>query len=134
MKERLHISEKIEVRKSPLHGYGVFAKEGIQKDETIEECFYLVQPNSNPYNSDYIYRWPQKGKFKYNVISLGYGSIYNSSKLIDERNATWETDDENNVFVFKSVKHIEKGEEILIYYGLKWWDNHEQKYLPKNIK
>jgi len=134
MKERLYINEKIEVRKSPIHGYGVFAKENIEKDELIEECFYIVQPSINPYNADYLFRWPQKGDFKYNVLPLGFGCIYNSSKTPDKNNAKWETDKENNIFVYTSVKVIEKDEEIFTYYGDKWWKNHNQKYLPKNIE
>jgi SET domain-containing protein len=134
MKERLYLNNKIEVKKSLLHGYGVFAKEKIEKDEILEECFYLVQPISNPYNADYLYKWPQKGKAKCLVIALGFGSIYNSSKTLDERNTIWITDENNNIFIFKTIKSIEKDEEILTYYGDNWWKNHNQKYLPENIK
>ena len=101
MKKRLYLNNKIEVRKS-LYGYGVFAKEKIEKDEILEECFYLVQPYTNPYNVNYLYRWPQKGKPIHMVIALGFGSIYNSSKTLDERNAEWITDKENNEL--KSIK------------------------------
>ena len=134
MKERLYINKKIEVRQSPLHGYGVFAKEEIKNDEIIEECFYIVQPYTNPYNADYLYRWPQTGKHKFNVLALGFGCIYNSSKTLEERNSKWETDESNNILLFKSVKTIKKDEEILIYYGVNWWKKYEKKYLPKNIK
>ena len=134
MKERLYINKKIEVRKSSLHGYGVFAKEKIKKDEIIEECFYLVQPTAHPYNADYLYKWPQTGEFKYNVLALGFGSIYNSSKTLNERTAEWITDEENNIFIFKTIKSIEKDEEIFVYYGDNWWKNYNKKYLPENIK
>ena len=40
-KERLFHSDKIEIRKSPVHGYGVFAKDDITKGELLEECYYL---------------------------------------------------------------------------------------------
>ena len=127
MKERLYINKNIEVKKSPLHGYGVFAKEKIEKDELIEECFFIVQPFSNPYNADYLFRWPQIGDFKCNVLVLGFGGIYNSSETLDECNAYWQTDETNNIFIFKSKKLIEKNEEILTYYGEKWWNHHNQK-------
>ena len=133
MKKRLYLNNKIEVRKS-LYGYGVFAKEKIEKDEILEECFYLVQPYTNPYNVNYLYRWPQKGKPIHMVIALGFGSIYNSSKTLDERNAEWITDKENNIFIFKTIKLIEKDEEIFTYYGDNWWKNYNKKYLPENIK
>src|SRR4051794_29280133 len=34
-------SPKIEVRRSPIHGYGVFAKDDIEEGEFIEECRLL---------------------------------------------------------------------------------------------
>ena len=133
MKERLYLNNKIEVRKS-LYGYGVFAKEKIEKDEILEECFYLVQPYTNPYNANYLFRWPQNGKPIHKVIVLGFGSIYNSSKTLNERTAEWITDEENNIFIFKTIKSIEKDEEIFVYYGDNWWKNYNKKYLPENIK
>ena len=36
MVKRLYINKKIEVRKSPIHGYGVFAKENIKKDISLD--------------------------------------------------------------------------------------------------
>ena len=134
MVKRLYINKKIEVRKSLIHGYGVFAKGNIKKDELIEECFYIVQPSINPYNADYLFKWQEKGNFKFNVLPLGFGCIYNSSKILNENNAKWETDEKNNIFIFTSVKLIKKDEEILTYYGDKWWKNYNQKYLPKNIE
>ena len=56
------------------------------------------------------------------------------AKTLDERGAEWITDEENNIFIYRAVKVIEKNEEILIYYGPKWWEHHNQKYLPENIK
>ena len=34
--------KKVYVKKSPVHGWGVFASEKIFKDELIEECTILV--------------------------------------------------------------------------------------------
>ena len=42
MKDKLYHNPKLEVRKSPLQGYGVFAKEDIKKGELLEECHYRV--------------------------------------------------------------------------------------------
>jgi SET domain-containing protein len=36
------ISSKIEVRKSPIHGMGVFAKENIKSGEIIENCHFTI--------------------------------------------------------------------------------------------
>ena len=36
-----YTNKKIEVRKSPIQGYGVFAKEEIKAGEILEECHYI---------------------------------------------------------------------------------------------
>ena len=134
MVERLYFNKKIEVRKSPIHGYGVFAKEDINKGEILEECFYIVQ-DFNPYNADYLFSFPDKNnENKYNVLPLGYGCIYNSSKVEGENNAIWNTNIDDNIFIFKSIKDIKKDEEICTFYGKNWWENYNKKYLPENIK
>ena len=134
MVERLYFNKKIEVRKSPLHGYGVFAKEDINKGEILEECFFIVQ-DYNPHNADYLFSFPDKNnENKFNVLPLGYGCIYNSSKVKGENNAIWETNIDDNIFIFKSIKDIKKNEEICTFYGEAWWENYNRKYLPENIK
>jgi hypothetical protein len=40
MKDKLYHNSKLEVRKSLIHGYGVFAKEDIKEGELLEECHY----------------------------------------------------------------------------------------------
>ena len=127
MKKKLYFNEKIEVRKSPIHGYGVFAKENINKNEVLEECLYIVQ-DKNSYNFDYLFAFPNKNnQLKYNVLPLGYGCIYNSSKTKNENNAIWKIDTNNNIFIFKSIKIIKKDKEILTFYGKDWWDNFNKK-------
>ena len=41
LENRLFHSNKIEVRKSKIDGYGVFAKENLKKNELLEECHYI---------------------------------------------------------------------------------------------
>lgn len=43
-KNNLHFSSKIEVRKSPIEGFGVFAKEDIKKGEILEESPFIILP------------------------------------------------------------------------------------------
>ena len=49
--------KKVYVKKSPVHGWGVFASEKIFKDELIEECTILELPiekgESSPLFLDY---------------------------------------------------------------------------------
>ena len=121
MKERLYVNNKIEVKLSLVHGYGVFAKEQIEKNEILEECLFVIQPQKNIYNIDYTYRFPKSGPLKYNALVLGNGSVYNSSKTLEGRNATWDIDAHHNIFIFQSTRTIAKDEEIFTYYGDPWW-------------
>jgi SET domain-containing protein len=100
---------KLQVRKSPIHGWGVFACEDINEGEVIEECPILrlpVQRGETNYTLiDYTFVFPK---------ALGYGSLYNHS---EEFNATWEDDVEKDILRFKAIKPITKDEEITTYYG-----------------
>ena len=117
MKNVLIFSNKIEVRKSPIQGWGVFAKENINKGEILEECPFLTIPVSVGEASsifiDYRFNYPRINH-RHQVIVFGFASLYNHS---DSPNAAWETNEENKLFLFFAVRDIEKDEEILVYYG-----------------
>ena len=113
-KERLFHSDKIEIRKSPLHGYGIFAKDDITKGELLEECYYLEVEWGGEVDR-YYYELDIDKNSKKNVISLGFGSMYNSSPDKKE-NARIEWNSNNDILIFKSLKDIKKDEEILLYY------------------
>lgn len=109
---------KIEVKKSPIHGWGVFATKDIAKDEVIEICPILFLPTKrgqiNYILPDYTFQWPKTDSWTDFVVSLGYGSLYNHS---NNANANWTHDFENKTFIFFSTQPIKKGEEIFIFYG-----------------
>jgi len=117
MKEKLINNPKIQIRKSPIHGWGVFAKENILEGEILEENPFLVIPmGKNEASSlfiDYRFNYPRI-KSEKQVIVLGSSSLYNHS---ENPNAMWETDTENEIFIFKAIKNINKDEEIFVYYG-----------------
>lgn len=117
MKNKLLFNNKIEVRRSPIHGWGVFAKENISANEILEENYFLILPISKNESSslfiDYRYNYPRL-KSEFQVIPFGFSCIYNHS---DNPNAKWETDEENKLFIFSSIKDIKKDEEIFTYYG-----------------
>ena len=115
-------SSKIEVKKSPIHGYGVFAKEDIKKDEILEECHFISLPKDNKYLNafiqlsdliDFVFVFPKGKDFKEWAWPLGNGCIYNSSP---NSNADWEIDENKRLFIFKSIKDIKKGNEICTNY------------------
>ena len=132
MKERLFLN-KIEVKKSKISGYGLFAKKNIKVGEIIEECQYAtIEEPIKGTISMYHYSWPKsEGQhhsdpemdFSQRTIVFGYAAYYNCAKTWDEKNVDWYTDHNDDVYVFKAVKDIEKDEELCIYYGDVFWEN-----------
>ena len=115
IKDKLFHSDKLEVRKSSLQGYGVFTKEDIDEGELLEECHHIEVPD-DAIVERYMFNWPRGDyEFEKYVLSLGYGSIYNGSSM-GEENVSWKTDMENDILVFYAIKNIKKESELLLYY------------------
>jgi len=114
----IFISDKIEVKPSPVSGMGVFAKKDIKNNEIIENCHFTILEQSFPKIDDklkeYVFSWPKTVWGGKSVVVWGFGSIYNHSK---NNNVDWITDEENNLFKFFTVRDIKMGEEIFINYG-----------------
>ena len=116
---------KIYADKSPIHGWGVFAKEDIMEGEVFEECPILTLPiekgEVTPLLIDYRFNWPQGNDWQEQVLALGYGSLYNHS---NDPNAFWVSDIENRIFKFVSNREIKQGEEIFVWYGdVSYWND-----------
>ncbi len=116
----LYVHKHLLVKESPISGLGVFAIGEIKAGEIIEECHHI--PLTQQFNEidkflqTYVYSWP-KGHGRHATVALGYGSIYNHSR---EPNVDWETDEENNLFIYKLIKDVKSGEELLINYGVEY--------------
>jgi SET domain-containing protein len=116
---------KIYADKSPIHGWGVFAKEDIMEGEVFEECPILALPiekgEITPLLIDYRFNYPQGNEWEEQVLALGYGSLYNHS---ENANAYWVSDLENRTFKFISNREIKKDEEIFVWYGdVSYWND-----------
>ena len=116
---------KVYVDKSPVHGWGVFAKEDIMEGEVFEECPVLTLPiEKGEVTSlliDYRFNWPQGGEWEEQVFPLGYGGLYNHS---ENANAYWISNLENKTFQFISHREIKKGDEIFTWYGdVSYWND-----------
>jgi hypothetical protein len=107
------LRRQISVKRSPIHGYGVFADEDIKKGDIIEECYAVILANRNEMK-DFSYYVGDKS-----AMVLGYGSIYNH---MDEGfNADYTHDMERSVMIYDALKDIKQGEEIFINYGDNWF-------------
>ena len=128
MKTVLYHHPHIELRKSAIHGYGVFATEDIPSDTILEEVSFIAVPDNVAH--DYVFQYPRGGTPLSETIGiktehalpLGYACIYNHS---DNANASWRTDTMNRLFVFFTVSEIKKDDEIRTYYGSdSYWQHH----------
>jgi len=113
---------KIVVKKSELHGRGVFAKVDIEKDEIIEECHVILIPIEEEKFLDktflynYYFEWDKNNV----AIILEYGSIYNHSH---NANAEFDSNTENKTMILTAARKINKGEEITVNYNGDYNDN-----------
>lgn len=124
MKRSLFLNNVI-VKKSKLHGYGVFAGKNIKKGELIEECYMIVSRKGGDKALDDYY-FDINGK---NGVFLGFGSIYNHS---DDPNADYNFNEKKKIVIIKADRTILKGEEICISYGEDWFSSRGLK--AKNKK
>ena len=113
---------KITVKKSKLHGRGVFSKIDFKKGEIIEECPVILIPMNEEKFLDktflynYYFEWDKKNV----AIILGYGSIYNHSH---NANTEFDSNPKNMTMFLTAIKNIKKGEEITVNYN----GNHDDK-------
>lgn len=106
---------KIAVKKSTTHGYGVFAQKTIKKGEKIEECYMIISRGGDRILEDFYF--DAKGKY---AFFTGFGSIYNH---LDEPNADYTLNIKRRIATIKAEKTIRKGEEIFVSYGDKWFSS-----------
>ncbi len=122
-------SPKIQVRKSPVHGYGVFAKETIHLGEQIEEARLIRLALRAGYQfdkvlNDHVFSLSKchckecEAHGKKQFVGLGFASIYNHS---EESNAKFSIDLEFDILKVKAIKEIKEGEEIFTNYGKEYW-------------
>ena len=128
MKTVLYQHPHIELRKSSIHGYGVFATEDIPAGTILEEVPFIGVPDRVA--RDYVFLYPRAGTPLSETIGItpehalpfGYGCIYNHA---DDANASWSTDTKNRLFIFFTLSDIKKDQEIRTYYGSDtYWKEH----------
>lgn len=127
MKSKLFVNKLI-VKKSPLHGYGVFAGKTFKKGEIIEECYVLFTSGKDKALEDYYFASGRKY-----AIPTGFGVIYNHS---DDENADYVINAKRKLCTIKAMRTIKKGEEIFVSYGPGWFKSRgfEAKHKPVKKK
>ena len=107
------------VQKSPIHGYGVFATEAIEKGALIEECHTLVMADKNAELMSYYFNADDRS-----TIPLGFGCIYNHSNT---PNITYCYQPDTGLMVFTALMPIKAGEELCSSYGKDWFASRDLK-------
>jgi len=122
-------SQKIELRRSPVHGYGVFAKESITAGDLVEEMNMLQLGLRRNYVHDPVlldYIWANKkcrcpecqahGHVLY--VAQGFGSMYNHA---DKPNTEFKIDFARGFATLTAAQPIPQDEEIFLSYGDKYF-------------
>lgn len=105
---------KLSVRRSRLHGWGVFAAEPIAAYELLEESPYFISPlkelRKAPSCETYSYYLDEETS----IIGLGLAGLYNHSS---DPNCSHEIDNVNQLMKHYALRDIAAGEELTIDYG-----------------
>ncbi len=113
MKTQL-FQNKLSVKKSLIHGYGVFAEADIHAGDIVEECHAILTESQDRVLIDYLFA----ADGVRSALLMGFGGIYNHS---EEPNLGYIFDEENCLIIFKAKRDIQMGEELLISYGKDWF-------------
>ncbi len=106
-----------ELKRIPGKGLGVFATKDFEVGEIIESCPVLqLTPTERKHAektilNHYIYPWRSTRSAS---VVFGYGSLINHSY---EPNADWKQNFKTLSMVYRAIKPIRKGEEILVNYN-----------------
>ncbi|MDB5306564.1 MAG: hypothetical protein JWO38_766 [Gemmataceae bacterium] len=100
-------------------GRGIFAGRAFRAADVIEICPVILLPGGTDEKSlgglrHYVFKWGKAGNGL--AIALGYGSLYNHSP---DPNAAFAPRHARHEIVFRAVREIPAGEQILVDYG---WD------------
>lgn len=111
------------IKETPKKGRGVFTKEKIAVNTIIEIAPVIVMLKKDrelldkTLLHDYIFEWGKKAEKC--AMALGFIPIYNHSYA---SNCEYDMDFEEETITVKTVRKIEKGEELTINYNGDWDD------------
>ena len=119
MSERLKVNRDIFIKKSDIHGWGVFTSSSIKKGDIVEECViaYDVIPFDSNALGNYRFIWPSRANPIGYCVVFGFASVYNHSN--EKASINWEINEEDRLLTFTAIRDIEVGEELLFDYQLR---------------
>ncbi|ATP56932.1 SET domain-containing protein-lysine N-methyltransferase [Pedobacter ginsengisoli] len=130
--KNIYQPQHIEVKESPLHGRGVFAKNKIMKGSIIEKAPVVFLTNDEKetlrFTKLFHYYFLLSEPEKQAAFSFGYASFYNHSP---EANAIFTFSQKRSTINIYAYKTIEPGHEITINYNGEPGDNSEV-YFPNS--
>ncbi len=109
--DRLFLN-KIEIRKSKIHGWGIFTNCDLFTGEKIEDCNVVILSKEDQIRGTEMNRYMFSYKDEF-FITLGLCSNLNGSK---EPNVYYILDRENKIASFYAKENINKGDELLLNY------------------
>lgn len=112
-KSDLLFSEKILVKRSDIHRWGVFAKNEIKKYEVIEEFPYFSVTSTEMDKTTSIVDYSYRFNDGY-IIGMGCCGLYNHSFT---PNLAYCVDDANEIMIHYAIRDIYPGEELTLNYG-----------------
>ena len=113
IKNELISSEKIIIKRSNIHRWGVFAKNDIKKDEIIEEFPYFLVPENEMDLTTSIIEYSYRFRGDY-VVGMGCCGLYNHSF---DPNLDYCIDKANEIMIHYAIRDISAGEELTLNYG-----------------
>eukprot|EP00434_Breviolum_minutum_P033703 symbB.v1.2.029822.t2/scaffold3305.1/size59406/3 len=134
------------LQSSSLHGLGVFAENSFLKGDVLEKspCLWIAKASIPVHHAkksdsidllDYLFD-PQGSVSKSSsseerlLLPLGFGLSYNHS---EDANASYKVYlDDPPLLLFRAIRDISCGEEVLIDYGREWWLNRGWQPLSHN--
>jgi SET domain-containing protein len=119
--DELLFSDKLIIKRSDIHRWGVFAREKIEKYEILEESPYFKVPIEEIKCSAICENYSYYHCSDYHIIGMGFAGLYNHSR--DKSNVNYEVDCVNEVMRHYAVCDIDVGEELTLNYGEVSFDN-----------
>lgn len=110
----LYNSNKLQIKRSNIHRWGVFVKSPIKKFELLEESPYFIIPTKKLRKNTYCLQYSYYLDTKNSLIGMGYAGLYNHSF---DPNVDYEIDRVNEVIKHYAIRDIECGEELTLNYG-----------------